>query len=161
MRLTLCTLALSGALTLGLMPGMSLLAQDSSAATPQTDAGQGGWHHGGGHGPMSPDMELTHLTKMLNLSSDQQTQIKPILQDRHDQMMQIHQDGSLARPDKMAKMKTLDADSNTKLEAVLNDQQKAKYEKMIQHRQEQMERMRAEHGSGDATPADGASPQPQ
>jgi protein CpxP len=161
MRLSLCTIALSGALALGLTPGISLLAQDAGTAASQTDAGQGGWHHGGGHGPMTPDVELTHLTKMLNLSNDQRTQVRPILQDRHDQMMQIHQDASLAQPDKMAKMKALDADSNTKLEALLNDQQKSKYEKMIQHRQEQMERMRAERQSGGAPPADGSSPQPQ
>ncbi len=72
-------------------------------------------------------------------------------------MMQIHQDSSLARPDKMAKMKSLDDDSNTKLEAVLNDQQKAKYEKMMQHRREKMQQMRGmQQGGGDSS-----SPQPQ
>ena len=104
---------------------------------------------------MSPDQELSHLTKALSLSSDQQTQIKPILQDRHDQM--LHQDGSLSRDAKMTKMKSLDEDSNTKLEAVLNDQQKSKYEKMIADRKA---RMQAMHNGGGADPSNnGAQPQ--
>lgn len=150
MRHALRTLAFSSALCLGLTSGAALLAQD---ATTQPD--QAPMHHGGPHGPMSPDKELEHLTKQLSLSSDQQTQIKPILQDRQDQMRQIHEDNSLARPDKMAKMKTLDDSSNTKLEAVLNADQKTKYEKMIADRKAKMEEMRASRqngGQGDAQP---------
>lgn len=145
--------ALSTAMSASLIPASTLLAQDMSSAPAQSaPSGQPMQH-----GPMSPDMELQHLTKALQLTSDQQSQIKPILQDRHDQMMQIHQDSSLARPDKMAKMKSLDDDSNTKLEAVLNDQQKAKYEKMMQHRREKMQQMRGmQQGGGDSS-----SPQPQ
>ncbi|RRA47737.1 hypothetical protein D1Y84_04930 [Acidipila sp. EB88] len=102
---------------------------------------------------MSPDRELEHLTKALNLSSDQQAQIKPILQDRQTQMMQIHEDTSTARPDKMAKMKSLDEASNSKLEAVLTADQKPKYEKMIADRKARMQEMRESHqNGGDAQP---------
>ena len=106
MHRRLRTVALSSALCLGLATASTLLAQDNPPPPDQQSSGQQqGWHH---HGPMSPDQELAHMTKALNLSSDQQAQLKPILQNRSDQMQQIHQDSSLARPDKMAKMKVLD-----------------------------------------------------
>lgn len=163
MRKTIGGIALSTTLCLGLFSGAALLAQDSTTAPgpAQDQAGGAPMHHGGMHGPMSPDQELSHLTKNLSLTSDQQTQIKPILQDRHDQMMQMHQDASMSRPDRMAKMKALDESSNTKLEAVLTGEQKTKYEKMIADRKEHMQQERAMHGNGDGPPPAGGDAQPQ
>ncbi len=148
MRHIVRSIALSSALCLSLSTGATLFAQDSTGSAPQAE--QGG--HYGPHGPMSPDQELGHLTKALSLTSDQQTQIKPILQDRHDQLMQLHQDGSLSRDAKRSKMKSLDDDSNTKLEAVLNPDQKTKYEKMIADRKEHMQERRNGNAAGDAQP---------
>ena len=55
--------------------------------------GQGGYG-GGQHQPMSGDQRLDMLTKQLNLTSDQQQQIKPILtpdqQTKWQQMMERH-----------------------------------------------------------------------
>jgi periplasmic protein CpxP/Spy len=136
MRNTLCTLALAGLLTVG---GGAAIAQDNAASTPQQ--GQGYGHRG----MMSPDEQLNHLTKALNLSSDQQTQIKPILENAHQQAMQIHQDQSLAQQDRFAKMQALHQDTNTKIEAVLNDPQKQKFE--------QMQAKRMEHMRGGQAPA--------
>lgn len=129
MRNTLCTLALAGLLTVG---GGAAIAQDNTAAPPQQ--GQGYGHRG----MMSPDEQLNHLTKALNLSSDQQAQIKPILENAHQQAMQLHQDQSLAQQDRFTKMQALHQDTNNKIEAVLNDTQKQKFEEMQAKRQEHM-----------------------
>jgi Spy/CpxP family protein refolding chaperone len=139
MKKTLCTIALTGLLGLG----MTAFAQDQSTTSPPP------MHGPRGQG-FSPDNQLEHLTKALNLSSDQQTQIKPILENQQTQMMQLHQDQSLSRADKMTKAKSLHADTTSKIEAVLNDQQKQKYEAM----QQQMEERRQQHmqGGGDAQP---------
>lgn len=144
MRKTLCSLALTGLLGLG----MTAFAQDQSATTPPP-------MHGPRHQGMNPDNQLAHLTKALNLTSDQQTQIKPILEDQQQQMMQIHQDTSLSRDDKMAKAKSLHQDTTGKIEAVLNDQQKQKYEAMQQKMQERMQ----QRGGGQAPAAAPAQPQ--
>ena len=65
-------------------------------------------------------------------------------------MMQLHQDQSLSRDDKMAKAKSLHADTTGKIEAVLTADQKQKYEAMQQKMQERMqERMQG----GGAPPA--------
>jgi Spy/CpxP family protein refolding chaperone len=124
MRNKFCTLALTGLLTLG-MAGSVAIAQDQPGPPPQEG--------GGGHRGMDPDAQLKHMTKALDLTADQQAQIKPILDSQHQQMMALRDDQSLSREDRMAKMKSIHEDSHTKIEAVLNDTQKQKFEEMQEH----------------------------
>jgi periplasmic protein CpxP/Spy len=119
-RKTIYSLALSGLLTLA---GGAAFAQDNAA--PQVPQGQGYGHRG-----MNPDAQLKHLTKQLDLTAEQQTQIKPILESRDQQMKQLWQDQSIAPQDRRTKMQAIHADSKAKIEAVLNDTQKQKYEAM-------------------------------
>ena len=77
MRKSLCSLFLTGAL---FVAGSAAFAQsDTPAQQPAPMAP--GMHHG-----MSPDDQLARMTKELNLTPDQATQIKPILVDRQQQM---------------------------------------------------------------------------
>lgn len=135
----------------------ALYAQDSSAqpSTPQTSNQQrpGQFHHG--H-RMDPDRQLAHLTKTLDLTSDQQAQIKPILVDRQQQMQALFQDQTLSRQDKRAKAQAIRQDSQTKLEAALNDQQKQKFEEMRAKMQ-----ARRQQRMGGQNQAPGATPQPE
>lgn len=78
----------------------------------------------------SPDKQAKRLAKELNLTPDQVTQIKPILADRAQQMQALQADTSMAQTDRRAKAKSIMADSNTKIEGVLNDQQKQQFEQM-------------------------------
>lgn len=152
MRYTLHTLALSGLLSMGLSTS-AVLAQDaqgSNAPTQQDPQAGGPMHHG--HAPASPEEQLAHMTKALNLTADQQTQIKPMLEDRRQQMMQIHGDQSATREDRMAKMKTLDDATHSKIAAVLDDKQKAKFQKMAERREEHMEHMQRPGPDGGAQP---------
>jgi len=143
MRKTLCTLALTGLLSLA---GSAALAQDNNTAT-QPQQGQGQWGHGP-HG-MNPEAQLQHLTKQLDLTADQQAQIKPILESRAQQANQIMQDQSLAPQDRHSKMMAIHEDSNAKIEAVLNDTQKQKFAAM----QAKMREHAHEHMQGEQTPA--------
>jgi periplasmic protein CpxP/Spy len=135
MQKSLCHLSIIGLLAFGMATGTAR-AQDSTPPPAQTESG----HH---RGMMSPDEQLKHLTQTLNLSADQQSQIKPLLESSHQQMMQVHQDQSLSREDRMTKMKTIMDDTHTKIEAVLNDQQKQQFESMRQKQQGHM------HGGGE------------
>jgi periplasmic protein CpxP/Spy len=144
MRKTIGTLALTGLLTLGLAASAAW-AQDNGAPPPQ----QGQWGHGGPH-RMDPDRQLKHLTKELDLTADQQTQIKPILAARDQQAQQLFSDQSMAPQDRHSKMKAIQEDSNAKIEAVLNGTQKQKFEQM----QAEMEAHRhGGPGAGEAAPA--------
>jgi len=133
MRKTLCTLALTGLLSLA---GSAALAQDNTTAA-QPQQGQGQWGHGP-HG-MNPEAQLQHLTKHLDLTADQQAQIKPILESRDQQAKRLWQDQSLAQQDRHIKMKAIQEDSKAKIEAVLNDTQKQKYEAMQERGHDHMQ----------------------
>jgi hypothetical protein len=135
MRNKFFALALGGLIALG--ANVALNAQDQSSAQPQSPAQdqvaspsgqqQGQWgHHRGRH--MDPDRQLAHLTKTLNLSADQQSQIKPILLDRQQKMQALWQDQSLSRQDRRTKAIAIRQDTKTRLEAALNDQQKQQFE---------------------------------
>jgi protein CpxP len=141
------SIAAAGLLTLGVaLYGSQAKAQgDQPQGQPQGQA-QGGHM---GHGPMTPERQLQRLSEALNLTDDQKQQIKPILEDRQKQMEQLHADSSVSDDDKRAKMHTMMEDSNTKIRAALNDDQKQKFDKM----QERMrDRMRGQGGDHPAPP---------
>jgi Spy/CpxP family protein refolding chaperone len=77
------------------------------------------------------------LTKELNLTPEQQTQIKPILEDTRSQMKALHEDTSLAPDQKKAKGKEIRDASNAKIKAFLTPDQ-----------QKKMDQMKKEHGPG-------------
>jgi hypothetical protein len=141
MQKSLCSLSLVGLLALG-AAASTAVAQDSTPPPAQTESG-----HMGRHG-MNPDEQLKHLTKTLSLSADQQSQIKPLLDSSHQQIMQVHEDQSLSRQDKMTKMKGIMDDTHSKIEGVLNDQQKQKFEAMMQKEQEHRQQHMQGGGSG-------------
>jgi Spy/CpxP family protein refolding chaperone len=152
MKRQLCSLVLTGLLATGVM-----LAQEPGSApeqaAPQADAGAMSGHHRGGHG-MDPDKRLARMTKRYNLTADQQSQIKPILQDDQQQMQAMHSDTATSRDDKRAKMQSMHQGSTQKIEAVMTDEQKQKYEAD----QQKMQERRAQHTHGGANGPEGAPP---
>jgi Spy/CpxP family protein refolding chaperone len=129
-----------------------MLAQEPGSAPEQSapsQAGAGGMGHHGGR-MMDPDQRLAHMTKRYNLTTDQQNQIKPILQDEQQQMQTLHSDTSMSPDDKRAKAMSMHKDSTQKIEAVLNDQQKQKFEADQQKMQERRSQMQG--GAGEAPP---------
>jgi periplasmic protein CpxP/Spy len=125
MRKSLCCLVLTGILAVA---GSAAFAQDAPAQQPPPGAM--------GRRGMNPDEQIARMTKMLNLTPDQATQIKPIFVSRQQQMEALRSDQSSSQADKMAKMKSIRDDSNTKIEAVLNDSQKQQYQEMLARQQQ-------------------------
>lgn len=124
MRNSLVTLALGGLLVIGLPAAAP--AQDN----PQYQQGGPG---GGRHGGMNPDRQLERMTRELGLTTDQQTQIKPLIVD-HDQKMQaLFQNQSLAEDDRRTQMRTLNEGYRNSVKAVLTDDQKQKFDAMRDH----------------------------
>jgi protein CpxP len=134
MKNQLGRIALSGILATGLTLGSAAaFAQQDSPAPPDAAAQQGGHRQ-----PPTPDEQVARMTKRYNLSADQQAQIKPIVADQQQKMMALRQDSSLSRDDKMAKMKSIHEDSNTKIQAILTDTQKQQFAQDQQRMQERM-----------------------
>jgi protein CpxP len=147
MKNQLGRIALSGILATGLTLGSAAaFAQQDSPAPPDAAAQQGGGHRQ----PPTPDEQVARMTKRYNLTADQQTQIKPIVADAQQKMMALRGDSSMSRDDKMAKMKSIHEDSNTKIQAILNDTQKQQF---AQDQQKMQERMMQRGGGAGAPPA--------
>jgi len=143
MRRTTITLALAVLLALNAAPAARAQYGDSGQ-----NSGQGGQGHQ--RHRMDPDAQLQRMTQQLALSSDQQNQIRPILVDRQQKMQALWQNQSLSQEDRRSQMMSIRQDSNAKIEAVLSDSQKQKFEAM------QERRGRHRGGQGDE-----GEPQPQ
>jgi Spy/CpxP family protein refolding chaperone len=117
-----------------------MLAQEPSAPPPQQQAPQGqpgGWQRRENH-------HLEYLTKALNLTPDQVSQVKTIQENTRQQMMALHQDTTIPGADKRAKMMSLHQTEQTNIKAVLNDDQKSRFDAM----QARMRERREDHDQG-------------
>jgi Spy/CpxP family protein refolding chaperone len=94
---------------------------------------------------------LEMMTKQLSLTSDQVTSIKAIFRASHDQMMALREDTSTPREEKRPKMEAIHKDEQAKIKALLNEDQKTRYEAMEARMRENREEHR-EHGDAPPPP---------
>lgn len=118
-------LFLRGALALAVVLG-------GATAYAQIGMPSGGGQHGQRQ-PMSADQHLQMLTQQLNLTSDQQTQIKPILENESQQMESLRSDTSLSQQDRMSKMQEIRKNTASQMNPILNPEQQTKYKEMMSH----------------------------
>ena len=110
---------------------------------------------GGPPPAMDVDKQLSSMTKHYALSDAQKTQIRPILEETKKQMDALFQNASAAPEDQFDKMRRIHEDEVSKISAILNDTQRAKYQK-------DQERMAHEPPGGDpGPPPEGGGPPPQ
>jgi len=68
----------------------------------------------------------------LALTGDQQTKIKPILQELHDAMLKAVQDESMSREERLGKVRASREKADKKIREILNDDQKKKLDQLEQ-----------------------------
>ncbi len=130
---------------------VALLAQQATAPDAQgTTQGQGPEHGRRGGGPAERQAHmLKKLTKRLDLTPDQVSQVQGVQDDSRTQLQALRSDTS-APADRHTKMMEIHKTEQEKIRAVLNDQQKTKFDAMVARRQER----RHEHdASGQNPPA--------
>ncbi|HVU16852.1 MAG TPA: hypothetical protein VHD32_08000 [Candidatus Didemnitutus sp.] len=140
--------------TLGVLPA----ARAEDPTTPPPPAGsdtpppppEHGGHRGGGK------ME-ERLIKALNLTPDQETKWKALTQQEMDAGKTIHQDGSLSKEQKWAKMKDNQKTFDAQKRALLNPDQQTKFDEFLAKRAERMQRRR---GGEDGAPPPPPPPPP-
>jgi Spy/CpxP family protein refolding chaperone len=137
------------ALGLTVLSALPAMAQDPSAPPPPPP-GQGGPRHGGLRGN-----QVDFLTKQLNLTPDQVTQVKAIDEDTWKQMKALREDTSVAGPDKRAKMMDIHKASQDKIRGVLTADQQTKFDAL----QAQMRERRERHGGPAGPPPPPPPPQ--
>jgi protein CpxP len=127
-------LALAGTLAVSLSLPLMATPQDAAQEAPP----QG--HHGrhGGGMMASPAQRLEHLSQQLNLSDDQKAKIKPMLEDEAQKMQALHNDTSLSRQDRRAKMMEIHQATNDQVRSVLTEDQQKKFADMQEKRKQRM-----------------------
>jgi Spy/CpxP family protein refolding chaperone len=113
MKGNLLTFAAVGAIALG---GFTL----AQAQDPGPESFRGGHGHG---------FALEHLTKTLNLTSDQETKVKPIIDQARPQIMAIHKDA-------MKKTEALVDNTMSQIRPLLNSDQRKKFDALQKARQD-------------------------
>jgi Spy/CpxP family protein refolding chaperone len=106
------------------------IAQDASSAAQGSATGRAGKTKGkkaakAGKTSARADAELASLTSSLNLTDEQKTKIKPILDDKQAKMHAVKKETTTPDDEKKAKDKSIRKDANEQIRAVLTpDQQK-------------------------------------
>ncbi len=124
--------------------------QSAPATTQQGDQQPGGGYHG--HGQMQ-ERRIEHMTKALDLTPDQVTQVKAIDASEHDQMRALHEDTTTAPADKRMKMMEVHLSSTAKVRALLNPDQQTKFDAMQARMKERQEEHQNQQGAPSAPPA--------
>ncbi len=94
-----------------------------------------------GDHPQMPsiDEQVQRLSDRINLTNDQQTKVKTILEDQHTQAVALMKDDSTSQDDKKQKFMALRQTTISKIKDTLNDDQKKKFDAYLQEMQAQRE----------------------
>ena len=92
--------------------------------------------------------QVDFLTKKLNLTPDQVTQVKAIDEDTWKQMKALHDDTSTAESDKRAKMMDIHKASQAKIRGLLTPDQQTKFDAL----EAEMREHRGNRGGGQDGP---------
>ena len=77
------------------------------------------------HSPQSIGQELARLTKDLELTPNQQQQVRPLLQEHHDKIqMLLDRNPSTSRQDLAAQIHAISDQTHREIHALLNDHQR-------------------------------------
>ncbi len=99
---------------------LSALAQQNVAATPSEQSSR----------VSKVDQHLQFLAQKLDLTSDQQTKMKPILQQMFDGQLKLMRDKNLSDDERDQKMKLLHESADGQARQFLNDDQKKKLDEL-------------------------------
>jgi Spy/CpxP family protein refolding chaperone len=95
----------------------------------------------------SPDEVVDVLGSKLNLSDDQKAQITPIIEERRQKLQALRSDTSVRPFPKKRKMKSIFDESDKKIKAVLNDEQRKQYAQIEKQMREEMKERMQNRGS--------------
>jgi Spy/CpxP family protein refolding chaperone len=107
-----------------------LTALATTAQQPATSASTKS--SGEGAGVPTAEGQLTFLAAKLDLTSDQQEKIKPVLQALHDTTVTLVQDENMSREERQSKVRDSRFTADKKIRAILNDDQKKKLDQLEQ-----------------------------
>lgn len=136
MKKLLLTVIVNGALAMGLA-AVSIPAKAQDQDTQSAGARQ----------MPSPDDVVQKLGEKLNLSDDQQAQIKPIIADRQQKLQALRSDTSMRGRQKAREAKSILEDSDRKIKAILTPDQQKQYADLEQQMKDRRQERRQNRNS--------------
>ena len=135
----------------------SILAIPSVAQTdtPPPSPGQTQGSPTGYNGPRrgGPDQRAEMLARQLNLSPDQTTQVKALLETERSKMEAVRSNTALSRDDIRTQMMTIHQDNDVKLRSLLTADQATKFDAMQARQRARMQEHQDGQGAPPAPPA--------
>ena len=123
-----------------LMLGMTGLAVAQDGG-PQPSAGEQLQHI---HTPQSIDQKLASLTKDLELTPEQQRQVRPLLQEHHDKIQALlDKNPKTSRQELGPQIHAISDETHHKIHALLTDHQRELEKAMVQREHHDEENMRS------------------
>ena len=115
---------------------MVILAAATVASAFEESASQSGRP-----GARTVEERLEEFSKKLDLNDDQKAQVKTILESAQAEMKELRQaEGS--RREKGSRLREIGKETNGKIRAVLNDEQKKKFDELVEQKKSQMRERR-------------------
>jgi periplasmic protein CpxP/Spy len=145
-RFALLALALSAVSLAPVAFAQDSSSSDSASSSPQSSAPM--------HQAPDPQKQAAHLAKRLGLSDDQSSKLLTILQNRQQQMSDARSDSSLSPQDRRAKVRSIQQDADSQINAMLTPAQQTQYANMKQMQRQRMQNARSGGASGQ--PSDGS-----
>jgi len=108
----------------GLLVGIPLQAQDTPKDKPAGDQPPAAT------APRRSQFSLDGMAKALDLTEDQKTKVKPIMEEQQKKMTDLRNDKTVSQEDRRTKAKEIRDATGAKLKEVLTAEQYAKWEKM-------------------------------
>jgi Spy/CpxP family protein refolding chaperone len=118
-RIKQFSVVLGGVLFLGMSVGAVAQSPSSPAQNPSQSAPQPPQQ-------MTMDQRMARLTQVLNLTTAQQQQIRPILEQAQQKMQALAADNATPMADRQAKAETIRESVRSQIDAVLTPEQKQK-----------------------------------
>ena len=126
------------------------LAQDQDNTVRQPSARQQLQHI---HTPQSIDQVLVRLTRDLELTAEQQQQVRPLLDEHHNKIQALlDKNPNASRQELGPQIHAISEETHHEIHALLSDQQQ-QLEKTMQHREHQGDENRRPAPPAAATPA--------
>jgi periplasmic protein CpxP/Spy len=117
MKRLFITAALAGTMIAAGIPVVAQTATDSQNTTTQAQ-NEGHHHHRN---------RLAYMSKQLNLTQEQQSQLKPIFQKQHQAAKAMKEDTSLTQDQKKAKFKSLRQETMAQVNPILTPEQQQQW----------------------------------
>lgn len=111
-------------ITLGTALLFALASHAQQATTPERTPAKG--VSSGDGGLPTVETQLKVLIEKLSLTSEQQTKVKPILQELHDATEKLMQDKNLSQEERLTKVRPERYKADERIRAILSDGQKKK-----------------------------------